>query len=178
MDITQLSCPSNIHIKKVDILGVVAFYHPDGSSCGYINNFDMQVESILQEIIRSGVVDTPKVRAAIVVSENVRKFIYQLLSVSRGKDLAELLNKVVVIFSKTSISDTLLSELVNTFGEVVVENIKMCSGYDIARFYSRKVKKKMKMSKLDTSDVQLIGKQKIVSKQTLDNIIDLSLYNE
>jgi len=183
-----IQCPHNRALTIRNVLGAIAYYHKDDDkSCFLMNRLETGASPILSAMVTStGFADTPATRAAVVTAGDARQAIYAYLSKLTGQHLADALSRLLVVYSKTTIQDTLIQELVSTFGLPVVTNIQVICGEDYSKFLETRGKNKkqksdyMHMTSLKAHDVQVATKtydhERRQRAQDLQDLLDASRF--
>ncbi len=179
----KMICPCNKPIEAREILGVVAYYHEDGSPCSSVNFLSSKSDKILSSYIASSAFDfKEKKNAAIIcVSKSARKEVYSFLSGKLNEELAVSLESYIQLclsmgnyYATDIISDELIKEITANFGEVFVYNARIVGGHTFSTTSVTLVKNVYPMQKLKAASVKstIVNKSAIPKDKRLEDILD------
>lgn len=176
LDTKIVTCPHSRQTYARNTLGIIVFSHKDDQSyCDLMNNFAASSIVIIQNMgLTRSLENTATMRALVSSSLVTRKRLYDQLSIAKNTDLADLLEITMKIFEQTRKRDTLVQELITTFGMPVVRNLKLLFQIDEANKYSSQ-SKYLPMQQLTVHHIK--GMQTIIQqatekrKQTIDDIL-------
>jgi len=104
-----------------------------------LNKFKTSVDDVLGTIIKDRKLEnTIAVQATLAASASARLELYDKLSLASANDLADLLEMIVLIYAHTRKNNELLQELVSSFGQPVIKNIKLLFQKDLSHMYLTK----------------------------------------
>jgi hypothetical protein len=170
-------CPHKQKVTVQNVLGITSYIHENGVSCIMMNVFSTSAEDVLISRAASiGIVDDKCVVAAYACSSKFRASVYADLSSAKRQDLPKLISTVFTIIGKSKLvsREVLTNEIVQIFGQVLVQNVKMIIGLDISGFRSSQ-KPAMSMAKVTQKDTSPITSSFVVNRdeqrQRLSDII-------
>lgn len=153
----DIRCPHNRMIFQTNILGIVLYSHDDSTYCELMNKLNTTTEQVLIAYLgHMKIENTPKFCSAFFMNKDIRMQAYISLSQMTGQELISAIQNLLEIVKREILiqEEMLIAEMVETFGQVLVDNVKLITGKDLSRIPIRR--STLTMQRIQHSDVKNI----------------------
>ena len=136
----EMQCRHRRDIYARNEGGIVYYVHDDNTSCAFLNRFSMRSSTISTEDLKFYLPDdTPIVRAALSNMET-QTYLFTLLEALDGIEFKNHLQTIVKVYLAFQGGHAYIRPLVERYGTVMANNIKMLTGEDFGQFAKTKHK--------------------------------------
>lgn len=173
----EIHCPHALLVSVEEMHGVIVYSHPDGKSCTLMNNFNTSGQRILAVMAENAAwEDTPEVRAALAVGGQAKEKAYRLIVDLKNDGLRQFLVRILTMYSEFTDSVKYFRDLVNAFGPVMADNIKLLTGLDVRPLLIEEEDKVyMKVQDLRKAQINTVNQQMQRDLDQLKNRINSAI---